>query len=90
MNNFNIAHINETMSNIQSKMLILREAQERSLSVHAALCNDASESAQPTETPPASDCGTKPEAVKLQQEVTGVAPKSLPVVFNITANSFIF
>ena len=85
-----MAHINKTMSNIQSKTSILQEAQERSLSVHGALCNDASERGQPTETPPASDCGTKPEDVKLQQEVTGVAPKSPPVVFNITANSFIF
>ena len=87
MDNFDMAHIIETMSDIQSKMLILQEAQEKSLSVHAALCNDVSERAQPTEIPPAPAGGTKPEAIKLQQEVTSGAPKSPPVVFNITANS---
>ena len=87
MDNFDMAHIIETMSDIQSKMLILQEAQEKSLSVHAALCNDASERAQPTEIPHAPAGGTKPEAIKLQQEITGGAPKSPPVVFNITANS---
>ena len=46
---------------IQSKKSFLQEAQEKSRSVHATLCNDDSERAQPTENLPATPGGTKPE-----------------------------
>ena len=87
MNNFDMAHIIEEMSNIKCKMSILQEAQEKSLAVHAALCNDVPERAHSVEAPPTSSDGAMPEVVQLQQEVTDDTPKSPAVVFNITGNS---
>ena len=87
MNNFDMAHIIEEMSNIKCKMSILQEAQEKSLAVHAALCNDVPERSHSVEAPPTSSDGAMPEVVQLQQEVTDGTPKSPAVVFNITGNS---
>ena len=56
MNNFDITHIIEEMSEIKCKMSILQEAQEKSLAVHAASYNDGQEDAQSTaETDTAGD-----------------------------------
>ena len=87
MNNFDMAHIIEEMSNIKCKMSILQEAQEKSLAVHAALCNDVPERAHSDEAPPTSSDGAMPEVVQLQHEVIDDTPKSPAVVFNITGNS---
>ena len=87
MNNFDMAHIIEEMSNIKCKMSILQEAQEKSLAVHAALCNDVPERAHFDEAPPTSSDGAMPEVFQLQQEVIDDTPKSPVVVFNITGNS---
>ena len=65
MNNFDMAHIIEEMSNIKCKMSILQEAQEKSLAVHAALCNDVPERAHSDEAPPTSSDGAMPEVVQL-------------------------
>ena len=65
----------------------LQEAQEKSLAVHAALCNDVPERAQFVETPPTSSDRATPEVIQLQQEVTDDTSKSPADVFNITGNS---
>ena len=56
MNNFDMAHIIEEMCEITCKMSILQEAQQKSLAVNAALCNDVQQHAQSTaETSTAGD-----------------------------------
>ena len=40
MNNFDMSHIIEEMAVIKCKMALLQEAQEKSLAVHVAMCND--------------------------------------------------
>ena len=103
MNNFDMAHIIEEMSEIKCKMSILQEAQEKSLAVHAVLCNDAQQHAQSTaETDGTGDRvsanpenrGPHPEVAvpqledaEPQPEVEGTAPKSPAVVFNITGDA---
>ena len=53
MNNFDMSHILEEIAVIKCKMALLQEAQEKSLAVHVAMCNDP-DRAQPTaETPTA-------------------------------------
>ena len=41
MNNFDMSHIIEEMGKIKSRLSVLQEAQETSLTVHAALCKEA-------------------------------------------------
>ena len=41
MNNFDMSHIIEEMGIIKSRLSVLQEAQETSLTVHAALCKEA-------------------------------------------------
>ena len=93
MNNFDMAHIIEEMSEIKCKMSILQEAQKKSLAVHAVLCNDAQQHAQSTAETDGTEMRQKTkfipqlEDAEPQPEVESTAPKSPAVVFNITGDA---
>ena len=67
MDNFDMSSVIKDMENIKNQMRLLQEAQETSLSVHAALCKDKSRerAAQPMENTsvlsPAPSTGATPE-----------------------------
>ena len=96
MNNFDMSHIIEEMAVIKCKMALLQEAQEKSLAVHIAMCNDP-DRAQPTAGTPTAGAqsATNPEVrtgpqledAGPQPEVTDTTPRSPTVVFNITGGS---
>ena len=66
MDNFDMSSVIKDMENIKNQMRLLQEAQETSLSVHAALCKDKSRerAAQPMENTsvlsPAPSTGATP------------------------------
>ena len=96
MNNFDMSHIIEEMAVSKCKMALLQEAQEKSLAVHVAMCNDP-DRAQPTAGTPTAGAqsATNPEVRTgpqleddgPQPEVTDTTPRSPAVVFNITGGS---
>ena len=84
------------MAVIKCKIALLQEAQEKSLAVHVAMCNDP-DRAQPTAGTPTAGAqsATNPEVrtgpqledAGPQPEVTDTTPRSPAVVFNITGGS---
>ena len=96
MNNFDMSHIIEEMAVIKCKMALLQEAQEKSLAVHVAMCNDT-DRAQPTAGTPTAGAqsATNPEVrtgpqledAGPQPEVTDTTLRPHAVVFNITGGS---
>ena len=67
MNNFDMSHIIEEMSCIKAKLKILQEAQETSLAVHAAMCNDVK-----------SPTGANSTSGSTQTSVIATPPSSQP------------